>query len=103
MLMVLLTGCGAVPDTQYFVLHPTNGPQAAAPHRVHLAQFRLPDMVSRPQMLVRTSDQTVDLIEFQRWAEPLDRMAARIFLEDLAQRGMEPRSEDGESDPDDYA
>jgi hypothetical protein len=48
------------------------------------ATIRLPGVLDRPQLVVRTGPQTVDIQEFDRWAEPLDQMAARVLADDIA-------------------
>jgi uncharacterized lipoprotein YmbA len=48
------------------------------------ATIRLPGVLDRPQLVVRTGPQTVDIREFDRWAEPLDQMATRVLAEDIA-------------------
>jgi uncharacterized lipoprotein YmbA len=46
--------------------------------------MRLPGVLDRPQLVVRTGLQTVDIREFDHWAEPLDQMATRVLVEDIA-------------------
>jgi len=46
--------------------------------------IRLPGVLDRSQLVVRTGTQTVDIREFDRWAEPLDQMATRVLAEDIA-------------------
>ena len=48
--------------------------------------MRLPGISDRPQLVVRTGPQTVRILEFDRWAEPLDDLVPRVLAQDLAQR-----------------
>ncbi|HEV2678081.1 MAG TPA: ABC-type transport auxiliary lipoprotein family protein [Aliidongia sp.] len=61
------------------------GPRAA--EGLSVASVRLPAIADRQQIVVRTGPQTVDVREFDRWAEPLDLMTQRTLSADLALRG----------------
>jgi len=85
---LLLTACAGSPDNHYYTLSAVAPAQVAAGGRpaIHLASLRLPELYGRPQMVIRTGPQSVDIDEYDRWAEPLDRMATRILAQDLAAR-----------------
>lgn len=82
----LLAGCAATPENRYYTLSAEPGPVTAHAPRLTVAQVRLPGMTDRPQLVVRTGAQTVDIREFDRWAEPLDQLVPRILAQDLSAR-----------------
>lgn len=92
LLAFMVAGCGNSPDSHFFTLAPVpaqDQPKSGRPE-LHLMSFRLPQLYDRPQMVFRTGAQSVDIDETDRWAEPLDRMAARILAQDLALRRPQP-------------
>lgn len=92
LLALMAAGCASSPDSHFFTLAPVpsqDQPKSGRPE-LHLMSFRLPQLYDRPQMVFRTGAQSVDIDETDRWAEPLDRMAARILAQDLAQRRPQP-------------
>jgi len=86
--VLLLAACAGSPDNRYFTLSAVAGSQATARNLapIHLTALRLPELYNRPQMVTRTGPQSVDIAEYDRWAEPLDRMATRILAQDIAAR-----------------
>lgn len=86
----LLAGCAADSPNRYYDLSavgpafaPRTGGQGG---RLHLAALSLPLAVDRPQLVERTGPNSIAIKEFDRWAEPLDRMAQRVLAQDLALR-----------------
>jgi uncharacterized lipoprotein YmbA len=92
--LALLAGCGTTPENRYYTLsvEPSKDLTAPArrPEQLSLAKIRLPGITDRPQLVVRTGAQTVDIREFDRWAEPLDQLVPRILARDLALREGTP-------------
>lgn len=85
---VALSGCASSPSNHYFTLSAAP-PDPSAPPQVaewRLAGVRLPGISDRPQLVVRTGPETVRILEFDRWAEPLDDLVPRVLAQDLAQR-----------------
>ena len=84
----LLVGCAGSPSNKYYTLS-VESPCPALPSSSRLAgleltTIRLPGVLDRPQLVVRVGLQTVEIREFDRWAEPLDQMATRVLAEDIA-------------------
>lgn len=93
LLCLTLAACaGGSPESHYYTLSPV-GP-AAAPSSgkplFRVTSVHLPSIYDRPQLVVRTGPESVDLNEFERWAEPLERMTARILAQDIALRRPRP-------------
>jgi uncharacterized protein len=61
------------------------GSAAALPviKKVSVGPITLPELVDRPQLVVRVADNRVDILEMQRWAEPLKSEIPRVIAEDL--------------------
>jgi uncharacterized lipoprotein YmbA len=85
---LLLAACGDTRESRYFTLSPTPPAAATAAGRtpLRLTYLHLPALYDRPQMVRRLGPQAVDIDEFDRWGEPLERMTARILAEDLSLR-----------------
>lgn len=94
----LLSACGSIPIEFYTLQAPAGSNIAAAistatpttnadgsPLRVVLASLSLPDRVSRPQLVVRRNAQTVQILEQQRWAEPLNGAIQRVLADRLSE------------------
>jgi len=85
-----LTGCGTTPANSYYTLSvcpPSIDESQGHPgSHLALASVRLPALIDRLQVVVRTGPHTVDIEEFDRWAEPLDEMVARVLRQDLDAR-----------------
>ena len=90
--LVLLGGCGGSPENRYYVLSPVPPVQLASPVRASfgIASVHLPGLLDRTQLVLRTGTGTVDIREFDRWAEPLDQMVPRILAQDLELRQGAP-------------
>lgn len=84
---LLLAGCAGSPEPRYYML--TSVPGVAGSGRgISLTLVRLPPITDRPQFLLRTGPNSVDFLDFDRWAEPLDSAVPRILGQDLALRGV---------------
>ncbi|MFA9438423.1 membrane integrity-associated transporter subunit PqiC [Uliginosibacterium sp. sgz301328] len=83
-----LAACSSTP-TRYYTLSPVPPQGAAAPATglsIAVAPVTLPEGVDRFELVVRTADNRVDILDNDRWAEPLRQDIARVFADDLAQR-----------------
>lgn len=61
----------------------TNEAPAPPLNSVAIGPITLPDLLDRPQLVVRTSDNRVDILETHRWAESLKSEIPRIIAADL--------------------
>ena len=85
-LLVLLTACmGNPPRERFFTLEAAEPPLAAegAP-TLAVGPVSVPDVVDRPQFVVRVGANQVALSEQARWAEPLKSAIARVIAANLA-------------------
>jgi uncharacterized protein len=83
-----LAACASTPKENYYTLAAVAPPAAAAtPQRdlgVTVVTTGLVEAVDRPQLVVRLSDTRVQILEQQRWAEPLKAAIARVVAANLA-------------------
>jgi uncharacterized lipoprotein YmbA len=87
MALVALAGCKS-PNSSFYTLSPdaslerTGTPLQTA---VVVGPVTVPELVDRPQLVTRVSDNEVALNEFARWGEPLKSGIARAIAADLGQ------------------
>lgn len=86
--LAALCACASSPKSDFYTLSPA-APQTAnppaAPIAVLIGAVTVPDLVDRPQIVVRSGDNTVDIDEFARWADPLKSQIPRVVGADLGQ------------------
>lgn len=82
---VALCGCASrTPEHFYSVSVPVAASTTAseAP-RVAVAPIVIPSMIDRPQLVVRTSEHELSVLENHRWAEPLSADLTRTLVDEL--------------------
>lgn len=82
--LLLVTGCASAPSAQFYTLSATT--QAATPAAkmsVAVGPVSIPAAVDRPQMVISTGANQVQLDEFNRWAAPLQSDINRVVAENL--------------------
>ena len=83
-----LAGCGNSPPIQYYTLSAEAPPDPALALRTeqHIAvgPVTLPDVVERPQLVIRTTANRVTLLEEHQWAEPLPNEIARVIADNVS-------------------
>ena len=82
--LVLLTACGSPARINYYTLtvppaSPGALPAARAPS-VYVGPVSIPETVDRPQMVKRLDANQVEIVDLDRWAEPLK--AATSWMDD---------------------
>ena len=85
----LLTGCASSPNESFYTLSagvpvnvatPANGESA---YSIAVGPITLPEVVDRPQIVLRASPNEVIIVELHRWAEPLRSEIPRIIADNL--------------------
>jgi hypothetical protein len=90
-LAAVLAGCGSSPQVHFYTLSSSAAPaggeakSAAAIPSIGLGPITLPDVVDRPQLVLRTSTNQVVIAEEHRWAEPLKSEIPRVIAGNLSQ------------------
>lgn len=88
---VLLSGCAGSRPPNYYILHSLDEPGQEAlksgPNTdlsIGVGPVRVPEYLDRPQMATRATSSSLQLAEFDKWAEPLDKNLTRVLAENLA-------------------
>jgi uncharacterized protein len=89
LLVVLLTGCVGAPSSQFYVLEPLNQPSAtsietAKKYTIGIGPISVPTLLERKQIVTRSSDNTVQIAEFQQWASPLQDNLVQTLTRNLS-------------------
>ena len=90
--LVLASGCASTPPSRFYTLSAVSVP-AASPSSVSVAvgPVSVPADVDRPQFVVSTGPNQVELDEFNRWAAPLQNGISRAVAENLVMMLGTPR------------
>lgn len=82
-----MTGCSSSPRVTFYTLEPAGQVEppvaATAVPSVTVGPVTLPEVVDRPQLVVRVAANRVEIFESQRWAEPLKSEIPRLIAENL--------------------
>lgn len=82
-----LAACSSSPTASFYTLgavSPRAGTPMVRPLSVVVASVTVPELVDRPQFVVRLSDNQVKIDEFARWADPVKSQIPRVIVADLA-------------------
>lgn len=88
---VVLMGCGSSPEPRFYTLSAggitasNRNEKAVAEYSVAVGPVTLPEIVDRPQLVIRIGVNQVALLDDHRWAEPLRNGIPRVVAENLAQ------------------
>src|SRR5258705_10013539 len=87
LVLALAAGCASSPQASFYTLSPER-PQGhddtGTPAAITIATVTVPEIVDRPQFVLRVDANQVTLDEFARWAEPLKSQIRRVIAADLA-------------------
>lgn len=81
-----MAGCAGSPKSTFYTLSavgPVPSAPAASPVPIAIETVTVPELVDRPQMVVRVDATRVEIDEFSRWAEPLKSQIPAVIAEDL--------------------
>jgi len=86
--LAALSGCAGSPRINFYTLdappYPETQGAAASRLEILLGPVSLPEMVDRPQLVVRSGDNRVEVVDTSRWAQPLKSELARALAANLA-------------------
>jgi uncharacterized lipoprotein YmbA len=85
-LLLALAGCGTAPQERFDTVSEPPAGATVRPRselRVASGPVSVPEIVDRPQMVVRASDNRVEVEELHRWAEPLKSEIPRVLAAEL--------------------
>lgn len=83
--MLLLSGCGVTPSTQYYVLDSITQLAPTQQHSVSvgIGPVTVAEYLDRAQIALK-QDNALQVDEFNRWGEPLTAGITRVLMEELA-------------------
>ena len=85
LLVLVLTACATPPRESFYTLNAPEPPAAAADApSIAVGPVVIPEIVDRPQIVVRLGPNHVQIMEQARWAEPLKAGIARVVAANLA-------------------
>ena len=85
LLVFVLTACATPPRESFYTLNAPEPPAAAADApSIAVGPVMIPEIVDRPQIVVRLGPNQVQIMEQARWAEPLKTGIARVVAANLA-------------------
>jgi len=90
LLIGMLSGCASSPPVHFYTLSAEATAGAADPAevgtelRIAVGPISLPEVVDRPQLVVRSGPNNVTLIDEHRWAESLKGEIPRVIAENLS-------------------
>ena len=83
-----LAGCGSSPKERYYTLSAAEAPAGTAEtkpaYTVAVGPATVPEVVDRPQIVLRIDANRVEVNDFHRWAEPVRRAIPRVVAASLA-------------------
>jgi len=87
--VTLLAACGTSPPEQFFTLTSeappvTSAAQGASAFSITVGPITVPEIVDRPQFVLRSSPGRVEIDELARWAAPLKSEIPRVVADHLA-------------------
>ncbi|WP_129128239.1 PqiC family protein [Geomonas oryzae] len=87
---LLCAGCVRSPGVTFYTLTPAAVQEveasSAQPLSVRVGPVTLPELLDRPQLVVRVAPNRVDILEAHRWAEPLKEEIPRLLAQDMGRR-----------------
>jgi uncharacterized lipoprotein YmbA len=83
-LVFLVTGCASTPAARYYTLSAATEPAASSSDlSVVVGPVAVPDEVDRPQIVVSTSPNQMQVDEFNLWTAPLQNTISRVVVQNL--------------------
>jgi len=84
------TACSAAPEIHYYTLSAESAtervPINAGSGAYVIDAIAIPDLLDRPQIVLRSGPNRVDVLDYNRWAAPLPSLLQRVLAADLALR-----------------
>jgi uncharacterized lipoprotein YmbA len=86
--LLIGAGCGTSPPERFFTLESTPPQQRSSStgteFTVVVGPITIPELVDRPQLVLRTAPGRVEVVEQARWAAPLKSEIPRVVADHLA-------------------
>jgi uncharacterized lipoprotein YmbA len=85
-------GCAGSPEMRYYALSPDANAERSTrmasdtARRVAITKVSIPDLIDRPQLVLRSGGNAIEVLEYDRWAAPLAEELRRVLAADLSAR-----------------
>jgi len=89
-LLLVVAACAETQPSRFYMLSGMGAPMSEAVDEgerelvIGLGPITLPQYLNRPQIVMRTSPNKLELAEFDKWAEPLDDLFSRVVAENVS-------------------
>jgi uncharacterized protein len=90
-ILLVLAACAGSKPSSFYILSASSSPgrseraPVAAPGvSIGVGPIKIPDYLDRAQIVTRSTANALQLAEYDRWAEPLDRSLPRLLAENLS-------------------
>jgi uncharacterized lipoprotein YmbA len=91
--VLTMSACSASPEIRYYTLSAAPGPTNTATAATRVAgspyaidAIAIPDLLDRPQIVLRAGANAVEVLDDDRWAAPLPDQLQRVLAADLSAR-----------------
>jgi len=91
LLLSFLNGCGSSKPAKLYLLQSLSSSESQMGFPIKdggvaigIGPVKIPDYLDRPQIVTRASNNSLQLAEFDRWAEPLEKNFIRVLAENLS-------------------
>jgi uncharacterized lipoprotein YmbA len=91
--LLVLAACSSSPEIRYYTLSAESVPPSGAAPTIRPAgapyaidAVIIPDLLDRPQIVLRTNTNAVEMLDYDRWAAPLPDQLERVLAADLSAR-----------------
>jgi uncharacterized protein len=84
--LLFLCGCSTSKPPNYFILHSlqSEAPGAENDLTIGVGPIKIPEYLDRPQMATRSTPNSLQFAEFDKWAESLEKDLTRVLAENLS-------------------
>src|SRR3546814_5086338 len=86
LVLLFVTGCAGSLPTRHYLLEsmaPTTVDETEEDAVIAVAPVTLPAYLDRPDIVTRSTDNRLELADFDEWAEPLDDNITQVHAENL--------------------
>jgi uncharacterized protein len=90
---ILMAACSSSPEIRYYTLSADSGSPRDTPAQTRanrgpyaIDAVSIPDLLDRPQIVLRSGANAVEVLDYDRWAAPLADQLQRVFATELSAR-----------------
>ncbi len=91
--MILFASCASTPQSRFYLLQPFSTPakqtvnaERSSRVAIGVGPVTIPEYLDRPTLVTRTDTYELQLAEYERWAESLDKSIMRVVRQRLSEK-----------------